>query len=175
MADSGRHSTLHHPGAAERGGLAVIPLLLKHIEEKQHAGLWQEEEKISMTAGSDLPLAIWKLAPLSFHLFFSSFLPIFPLLHPHLLWLKQLSRHRYSAHSFNLSSLVCSIPPMLSPPLYQSLVPPFPLSGPYYLCLSTSCAPLTTARATDFAVWKLCDAPASLPILSCVVPGVLRL
>lgn len=64
VADSSRHSTPHHPGAEERGGLVVIPLLLKHIVEKQHAGPWQEDEKISMTAGSNHPLTIWKLVAL---------------------------------------------------------------------------------------------------------------
>lgn len=176
-AHSSRHSIPRHPGSklGRGGGVEIILLLLKHIEEKQHIGLWQEEEKISMTAGSNAPLTIWKLGPLSFH---ESFFFFFNFLSSHLpfpLTLKQLSSHHYSAHSFNLSSFVCSIPPIVSPPLYQSLVPPFPLSWPYYLCSSTSCEPLTTTRPTDFAVWKLCAAPPSLPILSYILLGVLWL
>lgn len=109
-----RHSTSHHPGAEERGRLAVIPLLLKHIEEKQHTGIRQEEEEISMTAGSNLLFTIWKLVPLS------------------------------TAHSFNLSSFICSILPILSSPTLS--ISCFPLPWPYYLCSSTSCEPLTTAQ-----------------------------
>lgn len=56
VTDSCRHSTPHHSGAEERRRLSVIPLLLKHIEAKQHAGSWHEEDKISMTAVSSLPL-----------------------------------------------------------------------------------------------------------------------
>lgn len=122
-ASDSRHSKPHDPGAEESGGLAVIPLLLKHIEEKQYVSLWQEEEIISMTAGSNLPLTIWKLVPLSFHqrFFFFSFLlfPYSPF---------QLSSHHNSTHSFNLSSFIYSIAPILSTPLYQSLALPFPLS-----------------------------------------------
>ncbi len=40
---------------------------IKTYWRKQHAGLWQEEEKISMTAGFNLPLTMWRLVPLSFH------------------------------------------------------------------------------------------------------------
>lgn len=65
-------------------------------------------------------------------------------------------------------------PPILSPPLYQSPGPLFPLL--HHLYSSTSCEPLTIARLIGFAVWKLCDsAPPSSLILSCVWPGVLQL
>lgn len=93
-------------------------------------------------------------------------LPFFPSFHLLLLLLKQLSSHHYQAHSFNLSSFICSIPPILSPPLYRSPVPPFPLSWPCYLGLSTSCGPPTTARSKYSAVWKPWDAPPLRPILS---------
>lgn len=84
VADSStQQQTFHNTpprGTGRRGELAVILLLLKHIEEKQHIGLWQEEQKISMTAGSNTPLTIWKLGPLSFHerFFFFFKLPFFP-------------------------------------------------------------------------------------------------
>lgn len=123
MADSYRHSTPHHLGAEKRGGLAVIPLLLKHIEEKHHAGLWQEEEQNHHDGWSQPPSHYLEASasqlPWMHHLFLSalsflfppSFLFIFPL-HLHLLLFKQLSSHRYSTHSFNLYSFVLPAHPL---------------------------------------------------------------
>lgn len=94
VADSSRHSTSQNPGAEERGGLAVIPILLNILRKKQHThiGTWKQEEKISMTVRSSV-LTIWKPVPLN------------------------------SAHPCNLSSLACSILPILSsPPPCKSLV-----------------------------------------------------
>lgn len=169
-ADS-RHSKPHHPGAEERGGLVVIPLLLKHIEEKQHVGLWQEEEIISMTAGSNLPLTIWKLVPLSFHesFFFSSFLPSFP---------SSLSTSIYCCSN--------SCPAITTQPTPLIFLPSFVLSRPSFrphsinlLLLHFLSHSLTICvhppHVSPSQVWKHCDVPPSLAILSCVLPGVLRL
>lgn len=158
MADisihSSRHSTPHHPGGGGGGGVAVILLLLKHVEEEQHVVLLQKEEKIRMMVGSNTPPTNWKLGPLSFNqhlIFFISFLPIFPF-HLPLLLLKTAVQP--SLLNLLLPSFICPIPPVLSPPLYQSRLPTFPLSWSYYLHSSTSSESLTVAREY-FAVWKL--------------------
>lgn len=163
----------HHTTQGGRGeeGFAVIPLLLKHIEEKQHAGLWQEEEKISMTAWSNLPLTIWKLVPLSFRegFFFSSFPPI------------SLSTSIYccsnscpaiTAQPAPLISLVCSISPILSPPLCQSLLFFHFLSFGLIIYVHPPHMHPVQLQDPQILLSGNCDAPPSLPISSYVLPGV---
>lgn len=87
MADNSRHSTTHHPGAQKRGGVAVILLLLKCIQEKQHFGLRQEVEKIGVTARSKIPLSLSGNLGLYASMLLTSFLTFFPF-HLPLLFLK---------------------------------------------------------------------------------------
>lgn len=111
--------------------------------ENQHDGLIQPPSHYLEACASKLP---WRF------LFF--FLPSHFPLHLHILLLKQLSSHHCSARSFNLLSLFYLSHP-LAPTLSISSILPFPVFWPYYLCSSTSYAPRTTARPTDFAIWKL--------------------
>lgn len=105
--------------------------------------------------------------------FLTSFLSIFPF-HLLLLLLKQLSSIHVQAHSFNLSSFICSIPPILSPPLYQSPVPPFPLSWPCYLGSSTSWHPHNCKIQRFCSVETLWCSSLAAYLVPCL-PGVLLL
>ena len=157
VTDSCRHSTPHHSGAEERRRLPVIPLLLKHIEEKQHAGSWHEEDKISMTAASSLRLRdleacgakllqMFHFSPLSAFLYF--FPPFFFFTFSHIpspapSWVVQTAAQ----------------PTLISQPLRlywstHSLVPPPPVS-----CSAISFSSLTAwlcvpRNNTHFPVWK---------------------
>ncbi len=175
VADSSRHSTAHHPGAEERGGLAVIPLLLKTF--------WRKTTCWSMAGGGENQHDSW-IRPPSHYLgacdskLLRTFLfPFFLLSCP-------------SPLSTSIHCCLNSCPDISTQPTPLISVPSFVLSRlasrphsinllfPHFLShgltvyvSSTSCEPLTTPRPTGFTVWKLCDASPSLPILSFVLPG----